>query len=92
MRQRGRFAVFSLFVSNTTDMNNGHLCYKDGPELPPLDFNTTCTTNGRYVIFYNERLDKKEYPKDYQLSPVLTELCEVTVIGMLTYCLFDLLY
>lgn len=54
MRQKGRFAGFSLYVSNTTDLHSGYLCYKDGPELPPLDFNITCLTNGHYIIFYNE--------------------------------------
>lgn len=65
MRQRGRFAGFSLYASNTTDGHDGDHCYKDGPELPPLDFNTDCFTNGRYVIFYNERFEKK-YPVDYE--------------------------
>lgn len=92
MRQRGRFAGFSLYVSNTTDQHRGHLCYKDGQELPLLDFNINCITHGRYVIFYNERLNGTEYPSNYERSPVFTELCEVTVIGMLTSCLFDFMY
>ncbi|XP_056017470.1 receptor-type tyrosine-protein phosphatase epsilon-like [Ostrea edulis] len=73
MRQRGRFAGFSLYVSNTTVKEDGYLCYKNGQELPTLDFNTTCVKHGRYVIFYNERLDGTEI--------VYTELCEVTVTG-----------
>lgn len=81
MRQRGRFAGFSLYVSNTTDRHDGYLCYKDGQELPPLDFNTNCTTNGRYIIFYNERLVGTTYPVGYETSNVVTELCEVTVTG-----------
>ncbi|XP_052684164.1 receptor-type tyrosine-protein phosphatase epsilon-like isoform X2 [Crassostrea angulata] len=81
MRQRGRFAGFSLYVSNTTDRHMGHLCYKDGPELPPLDFNTNCLTHGRYVIFYNERLPGKIYPMGYKNTNVFTELCEVIVTG-----------
>ncbi|XP_052686891.1 neurogenic locus notch homolog protein 4-like [Crassostrea angulata] len=81
MRQRGRFAGFSLYVSNTTNQHMGHLCYKDGPQLPPLDFNTNCITYGRYVIFYNERLLGTTYPYDYEVSSVFTELCEVTVTG-----------
>eukprot|EP00105_Crassostrea_gigas_P037911 XP_019922059.1 PREDICTED: multiple epidermal growth factor-like domains protein 11 isoform X2 [Crassostrea gigas] len=81
MRQRGRFAGFSLYVSNTTDRHMGHLCYKDGPQLPPLDFNTNCITRGRYVIFYNERLPGTTYPIGYELAPVFTQLCEVTVTG-----------
>lgn len=82
MRQRGRFAGFSLYVSNTTDRHRGYLCYKDGLELPSLDFNTNCITHGRYVIFYNERLPTHTtYPKSYETRSVYTELCEVTVLG-----------
>lgn len=81
MRQRGRLAGFSLYVSNTTDQHSGHLCYKDGPELPLLDFNITCRTHGRYVTYYNERLPKTNYPIGYAVSNVITELCEVTVKG-----------
>lgn len=81
MRQRGRFAGFSLYVSNTTDKNIGYLCYKNGSDLPPLDFNKNCITNGRYVIFYNERQDGIRYPVEYVISSVSTELCEVIVTG-----------
>nr|XP_022305554.1 multiple epidermal growth factor-like domains protein 10 isoform X2 [Crassostrea virginica] len=79
-RQRGRFAGFSLFISNTEDRDSSSLCYKDGQELPPLNFSTTCTLFGRYVIFYNERLDGVAYPAEY-VTNVYTELCEVTVYG-----------
>ena len=82
-RQRGRFAGFSLFVSNTGSMNNSFLCYKDGPQLPPLNFTTTCISSGRYVIFYNERLDGEVYPEGYELI-AYTELCEVIVQGKKT--------
>lgn len=82
MRQRGRFAGFSLYVSNSTDIPSGFLCYKDGQELPPLDFNTNCIANGRYVIFYNERIYGKSYP-GYITSNVITELCEIIVTGSL---------
>lgn len=77
----GRFAGFSLYVSNTTERTSGYLCYKDGPKLPPLDFNTNCTIQGRYVFYYNERLKSKPYPFEFQNSSVFTELCEVTVTG-----------
>lgn len=82
-RQRGRFAGFSIYVSNTGDIEGSTLCYKDGPELPPLNFTTTCTEYGRYVIFYNERMDEVVYPDSYQLTNVYTELCEVIVKGKL---------
>lgn len=60
MRQRGRFAGFSLYVSNTTDRHSGYPCYKDGPYVSPLDFNTMCLIHGRYVIFY-KRLHDTNY-------------------------------
>lgn len=85
--QRGWFAGFSLYISNTelstiSDRENPTLCYKDGPQLPPLNFTTTCTEHGRYVIFYNERLDGVTYPAGYKLHNVYTELCEVIVQGI----------
>lgn len=64
------------------------LCYKDGTALPPLDFNTNCITNGRYVIFYNERKDGITYPVGYETQSVYSELCEVYVLGMLKKCIF----
>lgn len=83
-RQRGRFAGFSLYVSNTGDIQGSTLCYRDGPQLPPLNFTTICTKYGRYVIFYNERKDGVVYPYGYQLSTMYTELCEVIVEGKYT--------
>eukprot|EP00105_Crassostrea_gigas_P046747 XP_019930895.1 PREDICTED: multiple epidermal growth factor-like domains protein 6 isoform X1 [Crassostrea gigas] len=80
-RQRGRFAGFSLHVSTTGDVQGSTQCYKDGPQLPPLSFTTTCLEYGRYVIFYNERLDGASYPEGYELTNVFTELCEVIVQG-----------
>lgn len=82
MRQRGRFAGFSLYVSNSTERQSKDLCYKNGPELPSLDFNTNCTKYGRYIIFYNERLSETNYPEKYVTKNVVTELCEVTVTGI----------
>lgn len=57
------------------------LCYKDGPLLPPLNFTATCVKHGRYVTFYNERVDRVHYPVDYRINAVYTELCEVIVSG-----------
>ena len=82
-RQRSRFAGFSLYISNTGDKESFSLCYKNGPELPPLNFTTTCTLSGRYIMYYNERLDGVTYPGYEDSTNVLTELCEVTVNGKL---------
>nr|XP_022306123.1 uncharacterized protein LOC111112691 [Crassostrea virginica] len=78
-RQQGRFAGFSMYVSSDGARDKTSLCYKDGPKLPALNFTTTCFMSGRYVIFYNERLNDVDYPNGYIAYPVYTELCEVTV-------------
>lgn len=80
-RQIGRLAGFSLFVSNTGDVQGSTLCYKGGPQLPPLNFTSICPESGRFVIFYNERLDRVSYPTGYEVTNVMTELCEVIVQG-----------
>lgn len=80
-RQRGRFAGFSLFVSKSGVIQGSTLCYKDGSQLPPLNFTATCSVYGRYVIYYNERLDIVTYPPGYELFEVSTEICEFIVQG-----------
>lgn len=89
-RQKGRFAGFSLYVSQSdvlsnADIKESTLCYKDGAQLPPLNFTAVCTENGRYVIYYNERLQAHTYPVRYEIENVFTELCEVIVLGKLMY-------
>ncbi|XP_062608469.1 multiple epidermal growth factor-like domains protein 10 [Saccostrea cucullata] len=80
MRQKGRFAGFSLYISNTPKKEDGRLCYQNKLPLPPLKFNNTCIEYGRYVIYYNERLDGVTYPEGYQYQ-IYTQLCEVEVRG-----------
>ena len=84
-RQQGRFAGFSMYVSSDGARDNTSFCYKDGPKLPALNFTTTCFMSGRYVIFYNERLNDVDYPDGYIAYPVYTELCEVTVHGKIIH-------
>lgn len=85
-RQRGRVAGFSLYTSKSnvykpSEIKRSTLCYKSGPWLPPLNFTEVCMEYGRYVIFYNERLDGVIYPKGYEIENVFTEVCEVVVQG-----------
>lgn len=92
-RQRGRFAGFSLHVSNydvssIADIKASTLCYKDGPQLPPLNFTEICSVKGRYVIYYNERLNGVIYPEGYEVLNINTELCEVIVQGCKNTSLF----
>ena len=83
MRQRGRFAGFRIYASITGEINGSALCYEDVLQLPPLNFTTTCTATGRYVIYYNDRLDGVSYPEGYEVSNGFpTELCEVIVKGI----------
>lgn len=86
-RQLGRLAGFLLYVSNydvssVPDIKGSTLCYKDGPQLPILNLTIKCTEIGRYVIFYNERLDGVIYPEGYEVQNIYTELCEVKVQGV----------
>ena len=90
MRQRSRFAGFSIYVSNTGAMVDSTLCYKDGPQLPPLNFTTTCIMSGRYVMFYNDRIDGVTYPVGYENTNIYTELCEVFVIGKLVMIIINI--
>lgn len=91
-RQRGRYAGFSLYISNDGVLQGSTLCYKNGPQLPPLNFTTTCINRGRFVFFYNERLDGVSYPGGYEIANVFTEFCEVTVLGIswIILCFFHL--
>lgn len=78
-----RFLGFSLYVSNTTNISDGTLCYKDTSfttDTIPAIFNTTCHTYGQYVIYYNERLSGTTYPEGYSLY-AWNEICELEVFG-----------
>ncbi|XP_065928041.1 multiple epidermal growth factor-like domains protein 10 [Magallana gigas] len=72
---------FSLYVSKTTDMHQGTLCFKDNHftmyTLPAV-FTATCHAHGHYVIYYNER--RNTYRRGFTLN-VYGNLCEVEVYG-----------
>ena len=86
MRQRGRFAGFRIFASITGEINGSLLCYGNASQLPPLNFTTTCTATGRYIIYYNDRVGGVTYPEGYEVSESFpTELCEVIVKGIYFY-------
>eukprot|EP00105_Crassostrea_gigas_P039175 XP_019923323.1 PREDICTED: uncharacterized protein LOC109618913 [Crassostrea gigas] len=76
-----RFLGFSIYISNTTKLSDGKLCYKDTyftRRTIPAVFNTTCFVHGQYVIYYNERLPGVTYPSDYS-EYAFSDLCEVEV-------------
>ena len=75
---------FSVYVSNTTDISNRTLCFKDtdfNSSTIPAVFNITCSVHGQYVIYYNERLQGVSYLDEYSTF-AWNALCEVEVYGM----------
>jgi hypothetical protein len=85
----GRFVGFSLYVSNTTERAQGHICFPDTNytvDTIPAVVTATCPVHGRYVIYHNERQQApgKTYPDGYS-TYAFNELCEVEVYGMCGY-------
>ncbi|XP_078330352.1 uncharacterized protein LOC144624428 [Crassostrea virginica] len=76
------FLGFSVYISNTTNKEDGVLCFRDTNYTRatiPNPVNITCPYHGRYVIYYNNRTHT---PFPYGYSPyAFIELCEVEVYG-----------
>lgn len=76
-------AGFSLYVSNTTSKDDGHLCFheiQNAVGTPSEDQRIQCPFHARYVIYYNERRPEVVYPSYYS-EFAYSELCEVEVYG-----------
>lgn len=79
----GRIAGFFVYVSNTSFKDDGYLCYHDestDQNMLSLDQHINCTLQGRYVIFYNERIAGVQYPSFYSRY-AYNDLREVEVYG-----------
>lgn len=80
---RARFLGFTVVVSNKTDHTDGTICYHDKHHnvyTLPAVLDIMCVVIGRYVIYYNERINGIKYPDGY--SPhAFVDLCEVEVYG-----------
>lgn len=78
-----RFLGFSLYISNTTNKEDGVLCFKDSNftlSTIPVVFNVTCSLHGQYVIYYNERKGDGSDRLDFS-THAFSEICELEVYG-----------
>ncbi|XP_052692267.1 platelet endothelial aggregation receptor 1-like isoform X2 [Crassostrea angulata] len=75
-----RFLGFSVHISNTTDKEDGELCFVDTNytmDTLPNPINITTQISGRYVIYYNNRTHPP-FPSDYHPF-AFSDLCEIQV-------------
>nr|XP_022338718.1 uncharacterized protein LOC111134172 [Crassostrea virginica] len=65
------FLGLSVYISNTTDKEDGVLCFRDTNYTRatiPNPVNITCLNHGRYVIYYNNRTHWP-YPEGIRVTP-----------------------
>lgn len=76
------FLGFSVYISNTTNREDGILCFIDTTYTTatiPNPVTIPCPHYGRYIIYYNNRTHLP-YPEEYS-DTTGSFLCEVGVYG-----------
>lgn len=83
------FVGFYVYASNTTNKDDGQLCFHDNEYFNlstiPAVLTLNCSLCGRYVIYYNERIDGQPI---YYYDSVDTNLCEFEVYGIKCLCFY----
>ncbi|XP_078309528.1 uncharacterized protein LOC111106256 [Crassostrea virginica] len=75
------FLRFSVYISNTTNKSEGVLCFRDTlytKATIPNPINITCLNHGRYVIYYNNRIEGNH---NQYSTFAYNNLCEVEIYG-----------
>lgn len=77
----------SVYVSNTTDIADGHMCFNDSNytlDAVPAIVNISCSTRAQYVIYYNEKRPGFIYPV-YNDAFAANMIWEIEVYGKLVH-------
>ncbi|XP_061194961.1 multiple epidermal growth factor-like domains protein 10 [Saccostrea echinata] len=77
------FLGFYVYVSNTTETLDGHLCFHDTiytTSTIPAIIDIPCPVHGQFVIYYNERPQRSAHSKLYS-KYAHNDICEVEVNG-----------